>query len=558
MSLNAQHLPLLRLSSAALAVCALGSPLLAAPVQGPSDEYMISNLPWLPQSSNPIIDEFDAIAHGYLVGDDPLLDVAVLLDGEVWILDGPGERHIVQGVTGTSGTVTALAVQPSTIAGQPDRLILSDSEGLEAWSWNAATEEVLLEAHLTPGTSAPEASAGALQVFHTPNGTPILCGLDATGQGFFTGNLSTTAYTSVSSFSIPIPVQAWTALQWDGVGRPEYAAQTVAGMMVFDHTGGHKLSAALPLNSSAPLLYAYPDAALGADRLVWSTNTAPGGDNLVYQLDNRFPTYEPPLNLGTVVPAAFAIADWTGSDSNDLVVAEFATDAFHIYEGVSNPNFPIQSAHTTSNPETLEVVGGGAAAAEMAFVNVSDFDLDGDDDLFVTHPDFESYLLRGTDIDGTKQMPSKPSNGSHLTLSVATELGGSGPDYHVLKVTLAAPQVGTATDCRVDLFLQESYSGNLVSLDPFASTTAAFTSGKASPSWPKQSFPTEVIQVRATPMENGVQVGPSLIFYFRIYENEPVQVPGGELYFLDSGGGVTGSGGIPPKPKTGPFCGPNC
>ena len=217
-----------------------------------------------------------------------------------------------------------------------------------------------------------------------------MCGLDEHGTQLFTGSLTPTAYTQTSRFDVFIPVQAWRALQWDGVGRPEFAVQTALGMMVFTHVGGYLLSAALPLTSTNPLLHSYHDAALGADRLVWSTNSSPAGNNLIYQLDNRFPTYEPPLNLGSFVPAAFALADWNGADSNDLVVAEAGGAAVRIFAGQSGAAFPNSFAHDDQNLEAI-VFNPGIASGKV-HLNVADLDLDGDDDIFMTHDDLGSYL----------------------------------------------------------------------------------------------------------------------------------------------------------------------
>ena len=139
--MSSRLLPLLRGS---VLFATLPSTALALPQ---CEEYMTSRLPWLPgQATSHLLEDFDSVVHGYLVGDDTLLDVAVIEDGELWILDGVGERHLLSDVPNAPADFTALTLEPSAVSGQPDRLILSNGGGLWAYGWDAATEVIVQQA----------------------------------------------------------------------------------------------------------------------------------------------------------------------------------------------------------------------------------------------------------------------------------------------------------------------------------------------------------------------------------------------------------------------------
>ena len=533
------------------------------------EQYNVYPLEWLPEADmSPGTVDFSCTVAGHFRGLAHPLDVAILEGGRLWTLQAPGQQHILARASELSPvrSYSALDIEPALSPGAADRAIVSHEDGLTAFEW----DETL--SRLSPAHSLSQhalvRNACEIQVTVLPSGQHALSGLASDGLTFFYGFLSGTAFSVVSSFPAAGPVLDWKVIQWDGVGDPEFAVRTQAGVSIRTPDGSDLFGGPFSVPAPTPELGVFFDPDLGSDRLVFSTFSATPGQHRVQVVDRRLPQIEPPIEVGAILPGSFTTGEWSSDLAPDLFIYDEVNRSVAILPPPASIQFPESQSFDGANPNWKSI--GYQSVGDPGLMIVADFDVDGDDDLFGTEDGNGSIMHRGLLQDGVRLMVDGPTEENDVALSygvVLTEVQlPSGAVTYVAELsTLVEVQFEggpeeSGTECRVEVFVAGGYGVWLPSPEPTAVGTVAMEDGTATVAWSiEETYANEeVIQVRLTPMTQGFQTGPAKTVELRLYQERPEPIPGTlvdlPFYKLGNGGGASGSPGYPPKPKVGPSC----
>ncbi len=537
-----------------------------------------NTMDWQPSASP----NFKGTAAGMIEGNDPLPDLAVLDGTKLYVMNGPGERDFCQRVIPGVDT-TAFAVQSRATLGLADRLLVSDSTGIKAYSW-ASNDTYVLDATIATGTNY--ANAKSLQADTQPGtGLVRLTGLAANGTTLWGGTLNGNNFTLAGQFTLSTQVQAWKALEWNGSGWHEFVLQRENGstnqLTVCSYLGTSHWTQSVPLSANQPRFATFYDTSLGSDRVVWTTKDS-SGNNILYVFDKRYPVVEPSTNLGTTQPGELLVGDYTGDGRIDLLLSHTNVREAWLTPGATNPTFPGQKTFdanlTAYFPLNYANLAGPGVTASIP--SISDFDLDGDLDLYLASPEYGLAFLRNEHVNEVDMRPEVAAVANYLgSISVLPPNNVAQVDHQLdFELPLAAypPPPGSSSSTaivavEVDIFHQPVWNGPLASETPIQSFLFPLTGPNPSSeltipiTW-NANLPgaSQVWQIRYRMLKsNGsggtIQAGPSKIIYTTIDQNTYAQIAeldpwslAGLPLWSDPGGTTTPGGN--PKPGTGPGC----
>ena len=458
---------------------------------------------------------FAGIAQGFLAGEDPLPDAVALFEGQMVLIYGPGETHAHYPFGGADAT--AFAVWSRAAQGLKDLVVVATPAGLEVWEWDSA-DGAMEEWASTLASGAGFASAKGLAVeIDTGSSATRLSGLAADGQTLFAGTLSGSAYSEYARFAPGGSVAAWCALQWNGVGPCEFAAQTGSGLMVHAADGTPLLAAPLPALTPVSRLTCFRDPLRPFDRLVFTTLDASSAP-IVRVVDNRWPLCEAPLAL-VGDPGQVLVFDATADGRPDLLVSYQSAHEARMLFGRPSPSFPTDTTFDPTNGISYGLqYGSNTTISAAALATHADFDLDGDRDLLLVSSNFEHVnFLRATAVDDLTKRPAFD------TLGFATALTMGGQLIYQLDVELDLPLAEYPPGSISHVETQAFYQSGLGATIDFVPDDSALTpvSGRelvvgldmdVTGEHPQSAV--YQLRLRMLATSSGPQVGPSLILYF--------------------------------------------
>ncbi len=318
---------------------------------------------------------------------------AVLLEGTQPVLVyGPKLYRVLIPIPRTAN---GIAVAPGATGGDPDRLILVNSAGVEFLHEYGGTSVFQSAATLTDSQWQ-----GALDVEATDFaglGDIDLFGVGSSGSDIVV-TLDSLGTPTTSQFSVGSTIFDIGTMDYDGDQLPEIATIHASGVSIYESTG--TLIGFFGGTLATGSFSAFTHDGLGYDRGAVVYNSY--GTDWITVLDQNL--MESPVDLGPVGAHASACGETNGDPAGDFLVSHRATNQpilfFNQALGVPIGSVP------TFDLNSLELVDLGPLAAPTANQQstpvLADLGLDGDTDLlFYSEPADSMFVMENSTVDET-------------------------------------------------------------------------------------------------------------------------------------------------------------
>lgn len=182
-----------------------------------------------------------------------------------------------------------------------------------------------------------------------------------------------------AGFSVPWDVLEFEPCEFDGVPGLELAAVTEKGLRVYAHDGKQILHVRDWFPGDVMAVIRVKEQP--QDRIAWMTRAPNGVDEWLTVVDAG--GYEPPLNLGPILPRALVAVDWNGDGADDLAASVASSQQLAVF--IQQPPGGTTFALGPGAFGALDLAPAPAAPAleNQAWPAAADFDGDGDSDLLM-------------------------------------------------------------------------------------------------------------------------------------------------------------------------------
>ncbi len=346
--------------------------------------------------------------HSCELNGDFYTDLVVMRGNQPYFVCGP---TLFQTLVPFAEGATDFAILPTQGPSGTDAIMIVGGAGAGKWVYHPGQKELIRSAVDGPWDSCKRILAGDI----TDNGRIDLVAVRGNDMtilvqhspfGFPTPGPS-------FSFSATAPILDIALLNWSGNSNLEIAVITTSGIEIYNFFGNERF--AFSVTTAAAVIAPFRQSGYPRDRLAVAAEFPT--NNALFILDQTG-IETPAINFGAIKTVGIDAGDVDDDGSDDLVLRSDTTEEVIVFYNSSagTPTFSM------ANSSLIDIgLGDAPATGDESFPDLSDFDLDGDLDLFVcSFVQDTAYLLSNQVFDRSTITPT-------LTSSTVYVVGGNQP-----------------------------------------------------------------------------------------------------------------------------------